>query len=616
MKRSLLLSLIISLVLVSPICLADPLDQWHWISPLPTGNSLNDVTYGSGTWVAVGQLGTIVTSRDGVEWGSADSGTRQDLNRVTFGNGTFVAVGAAGTILRSADASTWTPCASGTAVSLTGIAFGRGRFAATGDGGKILFSLNGADWKAAASGITRPVSAIVYDGVKFVAYSPCDVSGGFACYDGKILTSTDARSWTLFDAQITGAIDGCFKRMDYGGGKYFMNGGFGEISGGGSGVGCGSGPPLTSSDGISWSPANGVDRSFSVAFGKGVYAGQYGASPDGVNWNPDYSTFGGARIYKIKYAPEAKQFVAVGWEIWSSSNGTKWTKRTRGARTEYGGITFAGNRFVTVGDSGTIRASSDGKTWSNKRVTGTTAGLYGIAFGRHLYVAVGEGGTILTSPNGVTWTPRVSGTTDFLGAVTYGKGKFVAVGQNHVVLSSSDGITWTPQYYNYDSDDGKYLNSVAFGNGRFIAAGYEQGGDTGVFFTSLDGLTWTKRSSLASSRMKVLFANGKFWMICYDGGFGGHQTMRVLTSKSDRNWIQQSTLDSPADISFANGVFFLSRWWGPGSLETSTDTISWTPRETGKDRFNFWGAAFGAGTYVLVGSNGAILQSDPVAPGP
>src|SRR6266702_1110495 len=42
--------------------------SWHWLNPLPTGNTLSSVIYGGGKFVAVGDTGTIVASVDGVSW--------------------------------------------------------------------------------------------------------------------------------------------------------------------------------------------------------------------------------------------------------------------------------------------------------------------------------------------------------------------------------------------------------------------------------------------------------------------------------------------------------------------------------------------------------------------
>jgi len=43
--------------------------------------------------VAVGSHGTILTSRDGVNWTEQTSPAKAGLNGVTYGNGLFVAVG-------------------------------------------------------------------------------------------------------------------------------------------------------------------------------------------------------------------------------------------------------------------------------------------------------------------------------------------------------------------------------------------------------------------------------------------------------------------------------------------------------------------------------------------
>jgi hypothetical protein len=79
----------------------DPLANWHWRNPLPQGNTLNSVSCGNGTFVAVGYGGTIITSQDSVTWAVRSAGITADLYGVTHGNGTFVAVGESGTIIQS-----------------------------------------------------------------------------------------------------------------------------------------------------------------------------------------------------------------------------------------------------------------------------------------------------------------------------------------------------------------------------------------------------------------------------------------------------------------------------------------------------------------------------------
>ena len=51
--------------------------------------------------MVVGAAGGIFTSRDGVQWVSRNSGTTTALYNITYGNGTFLAVGDAGRIVQS-----------------------------------------------------------------------------------------------------------------------------------------------------------------------------------------------------------------------------------------------------------------------------------------------------------------------------------------------------------------------------------------------------------------------------------------------------------------------------------------------------------------------------------
>ena len=111
------------------------LDNWH-VRTSGTTNELNGITYGKGTFVAVGD-DTILTSPDGVTWTSIDSGTTASLYGVAYGNGTFVAVGSAGTglisigaILTSPDGATWTSINSN--YSLIGATYGNSTFVAVG----------------------------------------------------------------------------------------------------------------------------------------------------------------------------------------------------------------------------------------------------------------------------------------------------------------------------------------------------------------------------------------------------------------------------------------------------------------------------------------------------
>jgi hypothetical protein len=96
---------VINLIVVSGF--ADQLDSWQWRNPLPQARALSSITYGNGTFVAVGGSGTILTSTDGIDWIRQSTADPTSLFGVAFGNGNFVAVGFGGTILLSPDGRDW-----------------------------------------------------------------------------------------------------------------------------------------------------------------------------------------------------------------------------------------------------------------------------------------------------------------------------------------------------------------------------------------------------------------------------------------------------------------------------------------------------------------------------
>src|SRR5262245_6267044 len=84
--------------------LASPLERWEWRFPLPQGNTLRAVTYGSGRFVAVGDSGTVISSGDGYHWTNHISGKLPNLLGVGHSAGIFAAVGTSGAIFTSSNA--------------------------------------------------------------------------------------------------------------------------------------------------------------------------------------------------------------------------------------------------------------------------------------------------------------------------------------------------------------------------------------------------------------------------------------------------------------------------------------------------------------------------------
>ncbi len=76
-------------------------DGVTWTPGVPVvTTAMNAIVYGS-RFVAVGDAGRVMLSADGLTWATPSSGTTQNLRALTFGAGTYVAVGDAGAVTAS-----------------------------------------------------------------------------------------------------------------------------------------------------------------------------------------------------------------------------------------------------------------------------------------------------------------------------------------------------------------------------------------------------------------------------------------------------------------------------------------------------------------------------------
>ena len=228
-----------------------------------TGENLYGVARGSGTYVAVGNLGTIVTSQDGVSWAKRNSGTFFDLMDVIYADGTFVAVGWHGTVATSTDGITWTAknIAGVTNRTFYGLTYGNGTFVAVGDNGTLLTSPDGVTWNARQLATTSQLHDVAYGNGIFVAVG-----------NDYIVSSSNLINWNYFS---NARNDG----VAYGNGRFVVVGSDGSVE--------------ISTNGTSWTQKNlGIDKDlYEVTYGIGTflavgYDGTIVTSPDGTTWTP------------------------------------------------------------------------------------------------------------------------------------------------------------------------------------------------------------------------------------------------------------------------------------------------------------------------------------------
>ncbi|MCX8058931.1 MAG: hypothetical protein N3A58_05910 [Spirochaetes bacterium] len=176
-------------------------------------------------------------------------------------------------------------------------------------------------------------------------------------------------------------------------------------------------------------------------------------------------------------------------------------------------LAFNSNNIVSVGLSGKIYYSTDGKTWalpSSKPSDVVT--LNGVTCGNNIFIAVGNGGIIFrSSDNGNNWVKINNSNTTNLLDVAYGNGYFIAVGnsgsEQSVRLVSSDyGLTWNitnVTSYNY--------STVSYANGKFFI-----GTNDGELFLSTNGTSWNgpidPLSQFTHKLLNVYYGNGIYML--------------------------------------------------------------------------------------------------------
>jgi photosystem II stability/assembly factor-like uncharacterized protein len=325
------------IILFPHVVTAEPLDNWH-LRNSGTTSYLQGVIYGNGTFVAVGDNGTILTSPDGVTWTIRITSTDAYLEGVTYGNGIFVAVGQE-IILTSPDGVNWTSITVGdTALNIHILDFIEHIFNSF-SGVAYAFGWPYCTEHTVYAGVTYGNSTFVTVG-DFIAEYFC---GNFA----RILTSLNGITWT---ERSLGSNHGGLSEVTYGNGTFVAVGQNGII--------------LSSTDGVNWSVRD-----------------------SGITSDLRGTTYGNGI------------FVAVGDNsiILSSTDGVNWSAKNLGICYELFGVTYGNGTFVVVGHNGIILSSTDGVNWTAKTSGTPSYDLEGVTYGNGTFIAVGDQGTILQS---------------------------------------------------------------------------------------------------------------------------------------------------------------------------------------------------------------------------
>ncbi len=247
--------------------------------------------------------------------------------------------------------------------------------------------------------------------------------------------------------------------------------------------------PSYSNDGFKITDICYADGRFAAAASNGVIF----TSSDGVTWNNS----GTVATSLSGISCDGGKITAVGTNVDGvflayQSDGAKWNRSSE-LKLSLEDIAYGQSTYVAVGfddnlNRPVIVTSKDVVNGPYQYLSPGDQLLHGVVYGDK-FVAVGDAGTIITSVDGVNWTSQTFRSDDFpsddLHNVTYGNGTYVAVGVNGVVLTSSDGNKWM-MVGRLDVQD---LTGAAYGDGTIVAVGSDIGG--GMITYRSDSGTWS-----------------------------------------------------------------------------------------------------------------------------
>ena len=463
------------------------------------------------------------------------------------------------------------------------MAFGNSVFVAVSDS-TILSSTNGIDWQPRSSGATDRLSFICFGNGVFVISEK---------NTGTVLTSTDGVTWaisTYYGGYPTGLV---VYPMAFGNGRFIIRA---LILSGANGLS----ETFISTNGVSWSgvPYTPYARNGAFWFGNGVFTDGYVSSADGVTWT-NLTTSGFTGGNSGAYGNGTHVVVGGLGSVLTSADGLHWTNQLRTVTSgTLSAIAYGNSAYIGIGSA--IIRSIDGLNYTN---LGTNNNSSDIIFAAGEFTVVGSSGFVMQSPDGLTWAQRNSGVVDNLRRVTVGNNLLVAVGDNGKIQTSPTGKVWTGQWSGTDEP----LYGVGYGNGTFVAVGY-----LGSILTSPDAVSWTAQYSGQLTTLRAVTWGAAGFVAVGDSGV-------LLTSPDGTNWTQQySGVSVPlTSVCYSNGIYvacggIYPKNWPTGSAVaiTSWDSVDWRSRNTGNVESAYAGSAIINNRVILLGQNGAIVESD------
>ncbi len=333
-----------------------------------------------------------------------------------------------------------------------------------------------------------------------------------------------------------------------------------------------------------------------------------------LNWTAENPTPGGYAFNDV-IAAQGK-FVVVGDRgvSMTTSDGQSGEMFTINRDYDLQAVVFNGSQYVAVGNRahGVVDASvaetavflsTDAQNWSQQDA-GDISELNDVTWTGNAFLAMGESGKLTRSSDGSSWTVETIATTKTINALHWDSTLgFGAASGSQVIYTSADSSTWI------ERDNTSIFEFVSDGN-RMIGLG-----SLGLLYSSQDGQDWQSDSS-GNSVFSGSVLRGADWSgtDLVISAQNGEIAVRSPGSWDDGDGLWTTT-DANANGSL-NNVAFLNGTYlsvGEGSaMLSATDPANWSVYSTdaveGADLNAI--ANNGSGVKVAVGDAGWVATSD------
>ncbi len=594
-------------------------------------DNLHDVAWIEGLFVVVGANGTILsTDYSGTTWNTESSESTETLRSITFNEtSSVIAVGDNGTILtRNLAGTSWTQVAADvTSADLHSVTWYL-NYIAVGSGGTILTSINTTDWQAA----TNPPAEFFTD-LLHVSWHDMSAAIGDEFFlatgkNGTLLTTTsDINTWVPRTSNIT---DEWLFDSAWDGTNHIVVGSNGTLI------------TSTSLDGSIWTTQNAQTSehllSLAIDNTTTLIGGEFNlqiATNDPTDIIPADIIIGSGRItYQhlndILFANN--KYIAIGnaGTIITSDDTYDWTTPSSIIDGNSSitndllsiGIENAADKFLITGTWGTFLRSgnSTGDTWTSEAISvdsppsPSTSFFYGVTSsspinsGDSIVTIVGSGGNIYTSiDNGTAWnlTAGPLETQETINDLAKSDTLLVAVGDNGTILTSNNRAVEWAQV-TASSCGPNRLHAVAWSD---VTTRFIAVGEIGTICYSDDGFTWETPPISPNLPDTASTLYGIVWGKDQFIAVGGSAVNSVIyTSPFGNEWTPRNSSEPHTlrDIVWDEDHFVAIG--DGGTITTSPKGISWTRNSSGTT-INLNSIAVGETTTIVTGTSSSPIST-------